>query len=333
MNCKVLPLLLLASSIGIASLAQTKETAPKDKKVYEEKKIIEEKKIVDGKKETITIRKKGDGTEKMTIIVDGDQITLNGKNLKDMQDADIEILRKHGNGPETPMAWNRRIPMEGFRINADNLSRTTNKAFLGVVTEKSDKGAKVTNVEKGSAAEKAGLKNGDVITKIGETGIGNSDDLYKTIGKFKPEDKITIHYQRDGKDATASAILGKNQVVEERVFNFNGDDFNFEAPRMNGMNFNFNRKPRLGLQIQDQEDSKGVKVLDVDEESPASKAGLKEGDLITEIDGKAITSVEDLKNKTKDMKEGDSFKISYSRDGKTMSTDLKFPKKLKTVDL
>jgi serine protease Do len=59
----------------------------------------------------------------------------------------------------------------------------------------------------------------------------------------------------------------------------------------------FNRRPRLGLEIQDVEEGKGVKILDVDSETPAAKAGLKKDDVISDIDGKTIASVEDLKEK------------------------------------
>jgi serine protease Do len=105
------------------------------------------------------------------------------------------------------------------------------------------------------------------------------------------------------------------------------------VPGLNGMNFSYNRKPRLGLEIQDLEEGRGVKILDVDSDTPASKAGLQKDDVITDIDGAAIASVDDLRAKLKDVKEGDSFKITYRRNGNTQTADIKFPKKLKTADL
>ena len=119
----------------------------------------------------------------------------------------------------------------------------------------------------------------------------------------------------------------------------NGDDFDFdmpegiEAPRMGGFNFNFDRKPKLGLQIQDMEEGKGAKVKDVDENSPSAKAGLKEGDVITQINGKDIEGVDDLRSQTKELKEGNTLKLSYKREGKSQTADLKIPKRIKTADL
>lgn len=320
MNRKFLLLSLLAFSFAFSVSAQEKAPTPPPKKPADEK-------------ETITIRKKGNGTDKMTIIVDGDHVTINGKNVEDMKGEDFEIMKEHFRS-EMPKIRGRMAPLGDMRINIDGIPAESNKAFLGVGSEKNEKGAKVTSVEKESAAEKAGLKKEDIITKIGEDKISNSEDLYKAIGKYKPEDKVTVHYLRDGKESTLTASLGKNNSTPQfRTYNFNGNDFKFDMPESPRMNFNYNRKPRLGLQIQDLEDSKGVKVLDVDDESPAAKAGLKEGDVITEIDGKAVTSVEELRTKTNALKEGDSLKINYRRDGKVASTEIKFPKKLRTVDL
>jgi len=101
----------------------------------------------------------------------------------------------------------------GFNMNMPPMEFRTeiksNKAILGVVTEKSEKGALVKEVNKESAAAKAGLQVGDVITKLGDTKIESADGLYNAVGKYKPEEKVSIGYLRDGKEKTTSAVLGK----------------------------------------------------------------------------------------------------------------------------
>jgi serine protease Do len=87
------------------------------------------------------------------------------------------------------------------------------------------------------------------------------------------------------------------------------------------------------MQIQDLEEGKGVKVKDVDDNTPASKAGIKEGDVITNVNGKEIEGVDDLRKEVGNIKEGDVLKFNYKRDGKNESTEVKIPKKLKTADL
>ena len=324
MNTKWIAASMIGLAIAGSSFAQDKES-PKTQK-----------------EERIIITKKGDSTEKMTVVVDGDKVTVNGKPVENFKDGDIEIIkgkmkRDMMMAPEMKMMT---IPGSPRTYNAHIVLNSGNKAFLGVQTEKDEKGAKITSVTKGSAAEKAGLQKDDIITQVGDSKIADADDLYKAIGKYKPEDKVAVTYLRAGKTNTATASLGKPTI--ERTFTFNGNsdhNFKFEMPDMpevpEGMHFNFshNSKPRLGLQIQDMEEGNGVKVIGVDDESVAAKAGLKEKDVITDIDGKEIKNVDDLKAKIKDVKEGDSFKIKYRRDGKTQTADLKFPKKLKTANL
>ncbi|MEO7531038.1 MAG: PDZ domain-containing protein [Sediminibacterium sp.] len=329
MNKHFLPLLALALGLSTLATAQTKENPKKEKE------------------ESLIIRKKGDSKEKMTIVIDGENITVNGKPLSELKDSDLEVLRsKEMIASILPRIKNRMAPMGSLKMfGGDDFMTGSNRALLGVTSEKTDKGAKIISVEKETAAEKAGLQKDDIITKIGDTKIEGSDDLFDAIGKYKPEEKVTITYLRDGKQSTTTATLGKTKSAGNRSFNFNGDNFNMnldglerlkelkDLPRMNGMDFNFNRKPRLGLGVQDVEEGKDVKVLDVDSDTPAAKAGLQKDDIISELDGKSIASVDDLKNMTKDLKEGDSIKVTYKRGGQTMTTDIKLPKKLKTADL
>ena len=93
--------------------------------------------------------------------------------------------------------------------NQMNMDVHTNGAFLGVMSEKTGKGAKITDVTKASAADKAGLKVGDVITKINDVSINTPDDLYKTIGKYKQNEKVTITYLRDEKTRNHTSCFGQ----------------------------------------------------------------------------------------------------------------------------
>ncbi|WP_153797064.1 PDZ domain-containing protein [Foetidibacter luteolus] len=299
----------------------------------QEKTIEKEKNTKKKKSETIVIRKKGEAKEKYTIVVDGDKVTINGKPVEDFKGEDLDVsvnenafwFNEKPFKLATPLAPHGGLKMFG----SDDLMG--NKAFLGVVTDKVEDGAKITEVTKESAAEKAGLKEGDIITKIGDNKIDGPGELFEAIGKYKPEEKVTVTYKRDGKDNTATAILGKSKN-RVKNFHFEGDDFAFAPPAMD-MNHFWSRKPRLGVQIQDTEDGKGVKILDVDEETPAAKAGLKEDDVITDINGKAIGSVDELKASMKELKEGDVFKIGYKRNNQAQVVEVKIPKKLKTTDL
>lgn len=308
-----------------------------------------------GKEEHIIIRKKGNGSEKLTIVVDGENVTVNGKPLAEFKDDSVEVksfrtdrarvhmLRKTAPGlaaaPARPFP---PMPPGGVKALRGNMMEhfkgLSNAAFLGVTSEKSDKGAVVREVVKESAAEKAGLQKGDVITRIGDSTVAGSEDLYRLVGAYKPEDKVKISYLRNGKEQQSTVTLGKNR----QVFSLSFDDaFEGQLPRefrdfrVEGMPhaFNFSKQPRLGLQLQDTEDGKGVKVLEAREDAPATKAGIQKDDIITGVNGKDVHSVDDVREQLKGAQEGDTVKMEFRRNNKKQSAEVKFPKQLKTSNL
>jgi len=309
----------------------------------------------DDKKETVTTKKSEDVIiitpkvnvdTKFTIEIKGDDVKINGKPLSEYKGDDVSISkRKHmdlsiENRLEGVRAPGSRFRSSGgttlFDYNGNDLlySGNSNKAFLGVGTEKSSDGATITSVSKGSGAEKAGLKEDDIITKLDETNITSPDQLTKTIGKYNPDDKVTITYKRDKKEQKTTATLGKRKssTLSYSPDVFNGmKNFNFD----NGSNYSYswNGKARLGLKAQETEDGKGLKVLDVDEESTAEKAGIKEGDIITSFDGTEVNNVETLGELAKAAFNKGNFKIKLTRDGKSQEVEIKIPKKLKTTSL
>lgn len=302
------------------------------------------------KEEEIIIKKSGDNVEKMTIVVDGDNVTINGKPVDEYENNNVIIMKKRGNmgsrgsiSGRSPMIRKFHRNMPGGEMLTDDI-KGSNKPILGVMSEKSAEGAKIVEVTNESGAEKAGLQKDDVITKVGTTKITGPEDLAETIKSYKPNEKVDITYKRNNKEEKTSATLGKSKV-RSFAFNFNNDDFNFEIPEMNEMpemgempemdrlQMLLNRRPKIGLQIQDVEEGKGVNVKEVDENSPASKAGLKKGDVITQVNGKDLEGVDELRKTMKDLKEGDTIKLGYKRNGTLQSAEVKIPKKLKTADL
>jgi len=324
--------LLSYTAIAAVALLLSQPLAAQDKEKDKDKDKL-------GENEQLIIKKKGDKDTKVTIEIKGDDVIVNGKPLDEFDDDNIVI--KKGKGNTYGLAAPRSPYRAGTWSYSDNYSGNGNTAFLGVVTEKADKGgAKIEEITTGSAADKAGLKEGDVITKIDDAAIGTPEDLTKVIHKHKPEDKVTISYDRDGKNEKATATLGKSKAV---AFNFEGSprfnmspmpDFNFEWPNgENFHNFSMGGRPRLGIKAQDTEDGKGVKVLDVDDESAADKAGIKEDDIITEFDGKKVNDAQELATAAREAKDKPSVKITFIRDGKTQTVEVKTPKKLRTADL
>lgn len=336
---------LFISSVTIAQTT-TKPTKPAAKEKSKKEKLDEYEEIV--------IRKKSDKDGKVTIEIKDGEVKVNGKTIDDYDDENISVRRR--TTPRIAIAGSpsRFRSADAFGHSGswnysgdgeyDMVYSNGNKAFLGVSSEEDGGGAKITSVTENSAAEKAGLKKGDVITKVGENDVDDPSDLTKAIGKFKPEEKVTIVYKRDGKEAKTTATLGKNKSSSVSTYGYASPRVEiapfpmepmegFEWNDKGGQHFFGNMRPRLGIKAQDTEEGKGVKVLDVADESLAEKAGIKEGDIITEFDGKTINSADDLAEAAQDAKEKTSMKVQLTRDGKSQTVEIKIPKKLKTANL
>lgn len=345
---------------GIVSAQNSKEEVEKIKEKND--KIKEEKEKIK-KKETqeIIIRQKGDKDIKLKVEIDGDNVTVNGKPLSEFKDGDVTISKKKmtihdGHG----MSWDIAPEAWGYNFNEDfpgiwnEDEEEGTRAFLGVTTDADDNGAKIEEVVKGSAAEKAGLKKGDIITKIGDEKISGPDHLTDVIRGKKPKDEVKVFYKRDGKEVSAKAVLGEKKVKKTKSWSYSspkGRAFVL-PPNMEGMdvlenldeieapalaygdrfNMMFPRQKKIGLKLQDTEDGGGVKVINVEDSSAAAIAGLKKDDVITEIDGAKIDNTDDAREKLipEDGKKG--YEIKATRGGSPMTFQVKIPRKLKTAN-
>lgn len=319
---------------GIALLTTPSLLAQKEK---EDKDKTEKKKV-----QTIVITRKGDLDDKTVVEIDGDKVKVNGKDAKDNQDVSVHVNTFSGTG-----AYRMNGARGGnFVWNGDDgfsfFSEDENRAMLGVTTQGDDKGAEILSVTNESAAEKAGLKKGDIITKIDDRKIESSDDVTEAIRSHKPGDKVSITYLREGKSQTATAELTKWKGFQMNAITLPRIQLDGLGQQMQGMNQQWKEmaplstyawgRPKLGLSIQDTEDGVGVKVLDVDEESAAAKAGIKEGDIILGVDDIDVKGTEDVVRATR---RGDktSYSFKVKRGNSTQTIEVKIPRKLKTADL
>jgi len=320
-------LLMSAAFAPAALLAQTTDKS--------------EKKDKEKSAEQIIITTKGDKDAKVVIEINGDKVTVNGKDPKDNNDITvvrnkIKDVRAYGGTRYT------------YNNNADNFRSLTfddNRAMLGVTTEKVNNGAEIQEVTKGSAAEKIGLKKGDIITKIDDKKVESPDDLSAAVKKHKAGEKVNVTYEREKKEMKASAELTKWKGVTafstDGNIQFDLSDLNMNlnkiAPNLNnfgqGWSWSGSGSPRLGMSVQDAEDGKGVKVIDLDDEGNAAKSGIKEDDVITEIDGKVVNSADEVAKIVRDSREKVTIGIKLLRNGKSESLDLKIPRRLKTANL
>ena len=304
--------------------------------------------------------------EPVNVLIDGDKIIINGE---EVAENDPRINGQGKNGvilkrmmiPRDKSKENKIVEGKPLDLNIDDvLSFATpaqsNAAFLGVISEENELGAKINEVSKGSPAEKAGLKKDDIITNVNEEKITGPKDLYDAIGKYKPSDKVQISILKNGAKTKLTAELEKNKaqsfsysmpnqgITIEPNFvpntprgrgNNGTQRFGFELPQMPELNNFFGNieKPKLGISVEDVEENEGVKISSVSENSPAAKAGLKEDDIITEVNDKKVKDVDGIKPIIKAATEGTIFKFNITRNGKKTVIEVKIPKKLKTADL
>ncbi|MEP6674734.1 MAG: PDZ domain-containing protein [Ferruginibacter sp.] len=320
----------------------------------------------------IIIRKKGDKDVTVTVEIKGDKILVNGKPLAEFKDDNIiinnrKMFMRDGDGNMTFNLNTDMMPMKirGFGGSNDSsfwkVGKGEKRAFLGVSTEKANDdegdGAKISNVTEESGAAKAGLKEGDIITKVDGKKIENPSDLTEAIRSKKINDQVNISYKREGKEKSTKATLGET-TDNAMAYSFSGPgmeklkelgnirgsgNFNDMMPQFgnsdwNTNNFsgnimNFSRRPKIGLKIQDVEEGSGVKIIDADKDSPAEKAGLKKDDIITEINGKKVNNTDEAREQLKPEEGKNSFSIKIKRNGSDMNIEVKIPKKLKTADL
>jgi serine protease Do len=300
------------------------------------------------KDETVIIKRdKSDG--KTVIEIKDGSVYVNGEAVVTVYDADAAKVHKKiiiedgdgGGGGKGSRSHSFSFGDDGdFRdMPAPGAPR---RAMLGVMTDpKSDKvGALVKDVTPGSPAEAAGLKSGDVITRIDGKSIKDVQALVSEIGaQHEPGDKVTINYERDGKQLTTSAKLQSQPQVSMRSYRFNPDDMNGDMPNSLFRSFPFTAMddaspaPKLGVSAEDRADGEGVRVLSVKPSSPAAGAGLKEGDIITRLGDEKVGSVDELQIGMRNTKAGDKVKLEYQRDGKLNTANVTLPKTVKRKDL
>jgi serine protease Do len=80
---------------------------------------------------------------------------------------------------------------------------------LGITMQDSVNGAVITGVATGSGAANAGLKVGDIITKINNKDVASSSDVGSIISTLKPDTEVTVVILRSGKTQTVTATLGR----------------------------------------------------------------------------------------------------------------------------
>ncbi len=192
-------------------------------------------------------------------------------------------------------------------VNIRNIDEDNMRAF-GLA---SIGGALVESVESDSPAEKAGVLHGDVIVKVDDRDVKDTQDLIGYVSAKAPGSKVRLTVLRDGKTRAVTVDLGerKGETAE-----------NAAAPDTESGG----SREKIGLSVQDLTGQSrqyyridaaitGVLVTGVSEVSAAADAGLAEGDVITEANGRKVGTAADLSKIVRDAKKGDYLRFYVRR--------------------
>jgi len=235
---------------------------------------------------------------------------------------------------------------------------SSKRGFLGVNIERMNAeekdefnvkfGILVSNVIKGEAAEKAGIKKYDVIQYINGERMRRPDDLTEAVGNQKPGSKIDIKLVREGSEKAISAVLGEAKH-EEHQFSWSGKDFPKHI--MPGLSDKYHKKiiisgdkdgtifmcggGFLGVNLQSLKNKDfaeyfgvtngaGALITSIQDETPAQKAGLKAGDVIVKIDDKDMDGPADVSKYLSKKEKGDKVAVTVMRhkNKKTVNAEL-----------
>lgn len=195
-----------------------------------------------------------------------------------------------------------------------------------------DAGAYVTDVTEDSPAEKAGIKEGDVIVKFDDKRIDESSDLSKAVQRTKPKTEVKIEIVRNDEHKTLTATLARERGSAASAYSFRFNDGNWpRMPRMpriaNNFHFSFGNE-MYGIEAQDLNDqlaqyfevpgNHGVLVARVEKGGDGEKAGLKAGDVITKANGNTVRDLEDLREELSESKDN-KVPLDVIRKGKSLT--------------
>ncbi|MDC8754788.1 Do family serine endopeptidase [Erythrobacter sp. sf7] len=179
-----------------------------------------------------------------------------------------------------------------------------NEDFAASLGLEKRRGEFVQTVQDDSPAAKAGLKPGDIITKVNGKDVSSEQTVSFLVANLEPGAQVPVELLRDGKKLAVNVTLGKRPSEAELQQQTQTFDPDAEEPMAPGAS-DGTIEEKLGLQVLGMTaqiarslgvpaDTKGVVIGAVDPNSDAARKGLRRGDIILSANYQAVGSVEDL---------------------------------------
>jgi serine protease Do len=179
---------------------------------------------------------------------------------------------------------------------------------------KGSRGALVSDVTKGSPAEKAGIARGDVILEFNGKEVTSVGGLRNMVSQSRAGAEVSVKILRGGKEYTLKAVVAELPKEAagtlQEPFPEDARTNAFSGITVKELTREIARQLGIGFE------EKGVVIVRIEPGSPADDAGLKRGDVIQEIDRKRITGVEEYKRIAAATQPGDTSLLFVNRGGK-----------------
>ncbi len=254
--------------------------------------------------------------------------------VREMSDPEIDQIAIF-DGAEGP-SW---LGVETQEVTAENAKELKLPAERGVV---------VADVTKDSPAAKAGLKEKDVITEVNGQRVEGAAQFRRIIHEIPAGRAAQLTVWRDGRAQTLSATLGKAEERHDKWMRVTPGAFAFRMPEVQipempsidlggEMSVLAGGRPRLGIDAEDiggqlgsffgAPDGEGILVRSVNSGSPAEKAGMKAGDVITSFNGERVRSLGDLRQRLASQNDAKTAKIGVLRNKSEVTLSVELPER------
>ncbi len=186
---------------------------------------------------------------------------------------------------------------------------------------KQSKGALVGDISKGSPAEKAGIKRGDIITEYDGRKVKDVGNLRNMVAQSKVGTEVPVVILRGDKEYAVKVLIA--ELPRDLAESSQGgvpDEQTFEGLiGLNVMDLTREVARQLGLN----KEEKGVVVIRVEPGSAAEEAGLRKGDVIQEVNRKRVERLDDYNKIISGMQPGDTILLFVNRGGKKFYVTLR----------
>lgn len=172
---------------------------------------------------------------------------------------------------------------------------TVQRALLGITMQdvngdlakeknlKEIKGVYINELTADGAAHKAGVKEGDILIKVGDVAVNSGTAVQEQISRLSPGEKVTLVLLRGDKEVTVTATL-QNQSGNTEIVKESGDISNFLGAQLRPVGKELKDKLKIRT---------GIEVMSVGE-GKMKDAGIRKGFIITHVNQKPVSSVQEL---------------------------------------